>query len=117
MIAHVTVRTSKLKETLEFYQWLLGLPVSWKLNTPTGEIIFLGENETKFELIEDTSADKINAKGLTIGFATDDLDEKIAMLDGKEIPHSEILSPIPNVRFAFFNDLNGCEIQLYEKRK
>jgi catechol 2,3-dioxygenase-like lactoylglutathione lyase family enzyme len=50
MIVHVTVRTSKLKETLEFYQWLLGLPISWKLYTPTGEIIFLGENETKFEL-------------------------------------------------------------------
>jgi len=117
MIVHVTVRTAKLKETLDFYQWFLGLPISRKLNTPTGEIIFLGESETKFELIEDTSAEKINAKGLTIGFAVDDLDEKIAMLDGKEIPHSKILSPIPNVRFAFFNDLNGCEIQLYEEHK
>ena len=114
MIAHVTVRTGKLKETLEFYQWLLGLSVSRKLNTPTGKIIFLGENETKLELIEDNSAEKINAIGLTIGFAVDNLDEKIAMLDGEQIPHSKILSPIPNVRFIFFNDLNGCEIQLID---
>ena len=117
MIAHVTVRTGKLQETLEFYQWLLGLPISMKLDTPTGEIIFLGENETKFELIEDNSAGKINAKGLTIGFLVDDLDKKIAMLDSKGIPHSEILSPIPNLRFAFFFDMNGCEIQLYEEKK
>ena len=117
MIVHVTVRTGKIKETLDFYQWLLGLPISSRLNTPTGEIIFLGENETKFELIEDASVDKINAKGLTIGFYVDDLDVKIAILDSKEIPHSEIYSPIPDIRFAFFNDLNGCEIQLYEEKK
>ena len=117
MIAHVTVRTGKQKETLEFYQWLLGLPISRKLNTPTGEIIFLGENETKLELIEDNSAGKINAKGLTVGFAVDNLDEKIAMLDGKQIPHSEIFSPARNVRFAFFSDPNGCGIQLIEEKK
>ena len=116
MIAHVTVRTAKLNETLEFYQWLLGLPVSRKLNTPSGEIIFLGENETKLELIEDVKAEKINAKGLTVGFAVNSLDEKLAMLDGEKIPRSEIISPSADVRFAFFNDLNGCEIQLLEEK-
>jgi lactoylglutathione lyase len=114
MIAHVTVHTGRLKETLEFYQWLLELPISRKINTPTGEIIFLGENETKFELIEDNAAVKTNTKGLTIGFTVDKLDEKTAMLDGEQIPHSKIISPAPNVRFIFFIDLNGCEIQLIE---
>ena len=117
MIAHVTVRTSKLKETLEFYNWLLGLTVAYKFDVPSGEILFLGENETKFELIEDSKAEKINANGITIGFLVDNLDEKIAMLDEKSIPHSEIISPEPNIRFAFFNDLNGCEIQLFEHIK
>jgi len=117
MICHVTVHTAKLNETVDFYQWLLGLPVSRKLKTPTGDIIFLGENETKFELIEDYKADKINAKGLTIGFMTDSLDEKISMLDSRKIPHSEILSPVPTIRFVFFSDLNGFEIQLCEETK
>ena len=116
MIVHVTVRTAKLNESLEFYQWLLGLTVSRKLKTPTGEILFLGENETKLELIEDKNAEKINAKGLTIGFAVNSLEDKIALLDGRQIPHSDIISPSPNVRFAFFNDLNGCEIQLFEEK-
>ena len=117
MICHVTVRTAKLNETVDFYQWLLGLPISRKLKTPFGDIIFLGENETKFELIEDNKADRINAKGLTIGFMTDSLDEKIRMLDSRQIPHSEILSPGPNIRFIFFTDLNGCEIQICEETK
>jgi len=117
MIVHITVQTAKLNETVEFYQWLLGLPVSRKLSTPRGEIIFLGENETKFELIEDTKAERINANGLSIGFAVDSLDEKLALLADRQIPYSQIVSPLPNVRFAFFTDLNGCEIQLCEEKK
>ena len=56
MIAHVTVRTPKLDESVEFYQWLLSLPVSRKLSAPAGEIVFLGENETKLELLKDEAA-------------------------------------------------------------
>ena len=114
MICHVTVRTAQLRESVRFYQWLLGLPVSHELKTPAGEIVFLGENETKLELIGDEKAAKINVEGLTIGFVVDDLDEKLAMLDSRQLPHSPVISPAPNVRFAFFNDLNGCGIQLVE---
>ena len=114
MICHITLRTSKLDETVKFYDWLLGLTVSRTLNTPDGPIVFLGENETKFELIEDVKAGNIDAKELTIGFAVDNLDEKLAMLDSRKIPHSQVISPSPNTRFAFFTDLNGCGIQLVE---
>jgi lactoylglutathione lyase len=117
MICHITARVAHLYETVEFYQWLLGLPISMKLNTPDGEIIFLGDNETKLELIEDKNAETINAKGLTIGFTVDSLDDKIKMLDSKQIPHSTIISPSPNISFIFFNDHNGCEIQLCEEKK
>ena len=117
MICHVTVRTAKLAETAEFYKWLLDIPVSRKINNPMAEIIFLGNDETKLELIRDDKAGKINAKGLTIGFATDDLEAKISMLNDRQIPHSEILSPMPGTRFVYFNDLNGCEIQLFEQGK
>jgi len=114
LLCHVTVRTAKLLETVAFYQWLLGLPVSSRLSMPDCEIVFLGKNETKLELIGDDKAGMVSADGLTVGFAVDDLDEKLAMLDSRSIPHSDILSPSPDVRFAFFNDLNGCGIQLLE---
>ena len=116
MICHVTVRTPKLAETVEFYQWLLALPVARRLRTPEGEIVFLGENETTFELIEDLKAEPVNARALTVGFAVEDLGEKLALLDGKKIPHSPMLSPSPDARFAFFTDLNGCGIQLFEAK-
>jgi len=114
MIAHVTVQTAKLNESVDFYQWLLGLPVARTVKGPGGQIVFMGENETKLEFIENAGAQKINAKGLTVGFAVSNLEEKIAMLDSRQIPHSEIITPVPNVRFAFFTDLNGCEMQLFE---
>jgi len=115
MLCHVTVRTVKLQETVEFYQWLLSLPVSRRFKTPVGEIVFLGENETKLELIGDNKAEPISANGLTIGFAVDDLDKKLAMLDSKGIPYSDVISPTPGVRFVFFSDLNGCGIQLLDE--
>ena len=116
MICHVTIHTAKLRETMEFYQWLLALPVARQSKTPAGEIVFLGANETKLELIRDENAGPVNAKGLTVGFAVNDLDEKLAMLDGRNIAHSDIMSPGPDVRFVFFTDLNGCGIQLVESR-
>ena len=117
MICHITLRTSKLNETVKFYNWLLGLAVSRTLNTQDGLIVFLGENETKFELIEDTKAGSINIKELTIGFSVDNLDEKLAMLDSRQITHSQVISPSPNTRFAFLTDLNGCGIQLLERKE
>ena len=117
MIVHVTVRTAQLQKSLEFYQWLLQLTVSRRRQTPGGEIVFLGENETKLELIEDKAAEKIAAKGLSIGFAVADLDEKIAMLNSKQIPVSDIISPRPGLRFAYVNDPNGCELQLFEQKE
>ena len=117
MICHITLRTSKLSETVDFYDWLLRLKISRTLNTPDGTIVFLGEDETKFELIEDKKAGYIDAKELTIGFSVDNLEEKLAMLESRQIPHSQIISPSPNTRFAFFTDLNGCGIQLLEQKE
>lgn len=113
MICHVTVTTSKFEETVSFYQWLLGLPIFNRINSVSGEIVFLGNNETKFEIISNNNAEKINSKGITVGFKVANLDEKIAMLKEKSILHSDIIC-VPNARFVFFTDLNGLNIQLFE---
>lgn len=111
MIVHVTVKTAKLEETINFYQWLLDLPISMRFTSPFGEIVMLG-NDTKLELISDSSAEQISAKGLSVGFMVKNLDEIITMLDSKGIPHSDIISPMPKTRFIFLQDPNGLEIQL-----
>jgi predicted enzyme related to lactoylglutathione lyase len=116
MITHVTVKTTKLKETVTFYQWLLNVPISKTLTTPMGAMVFLGNSQAFFEIIEDTNAKRIEAVGLSIGIPVDNLDEKIAMLDDREIAHSAIIAPSPDTRFVFFTDLNGCEIQLCDMK-
>ncbi|NLI72725.1 MAG: hypothetical protein GX361_08365 [Bacteroidales bacterium] len=117
MILHITIHTNKAKESVDFYQWLLNLPIAQKLETPNGDIVFLGCNETKLEIISDTNAETIHAPSLSIGFAVDNLEEKIKMLENQNIACSAIISPSPDVKFAFFTDLNGCKIQLCEQIK
>ena len=117
MILHITIHTAKAKETVDFYQWLLNLPIAQKLETPNGDIVFLGCNETKLEIISDMSAETINATGLSIGFAVDNLEQKIKMLESRNIACSDVVAPSPSIKFAFFTDLNGCRIQLCEQIK
>jgi len=115
MICHVTVNTENMEGTIEFYQWLLGLPIDRRFPFGEGgEIVFLGGDETKFEIISQPGVPVKAAEGVTIGFAVTDLDEKIKMLDSRNIPHSPILSPGPMAKFCFFNDLNGVHIQLFQ---
>lgn len=103
-----------LEETVEFYQWLLDYPLSCVIKNEYIHIVFLGENETKLEIIADKNAKKIEAKGLTIGFAVPDLEKKIELLKSKNIPTSDI-TYVEGGKFVFFVDLNGCNIQLFQR--
>lgn len=117
MICHVTVQTEDLKSSIEFYDWLLELPVAQQFEIPNGEIAFLGKEETKFEIIYNKDYKKKgNAQGVTIGFLVDCLDDKIEMLKSKGIEVSPVISPNPHTRFIFFVDLNGIKIQLVENK-
>ena len=117
MICHVTVNTHDLKSSIEFYSWLLGLPVARRFPTPEGEIAFLGSGETKLELIESRGYHRTApADGISVGFGVDNLEEKIALLAQREIPVSPVTSPAPGTRFCFFTDLNGIRIQLIEQK-
>lgn len=118
MIIHVTIHTSKIQESIDFYQWLLDAPIIQDFQTPmSGRIVFLGGEGAALELIEAEDAEKITAPDLSIGVPVNNLDDKHAMLESKNIPHSDIVSPMPGVRFAFLEDLNGCQIQLMESKE
>jgi Glyoxalase/Bleomycin resistance protein/Dioxygenase superfamily. len=115
MICHVTVQTENLQGSVDFYSWLLGLPVSRRFEFQNGEIAFLGDEETKLEFIFNQGYQKSGtAQGISIGFSVNSLEEKMALLDEKEIIHTPVLSPNPHTRFCYFTDLNGIKIQLME---
>ncbi len=117
MICHVTVQTENLQGTIDFYNELLNLPVVQRFEIPNGEIAFLGEEETKFEIVYSKDYKSVGrAEGITVGFEVNSLEEKMEMLKSKGIAVSPVISPNPHARFCFFTDLNGIKIQLFEAK-
>lgn len=117
MICHVTVTTENMQDTIDFYQWLLDLPIDRRFPIDDGgEIVLFGQpEETKFEVIYQPDTEAKCADGVTIGFAVTSLKEKMDLLDSRSIPHSPVISPNPHVAFCFFTDLNGVKIQLFKE--
>ena len=117
MICHVTVATENMQDTIEFYQWLLDLPIDRRFPIGDGgEIVFFGKpEETKFEVIYHPDVKAKAADGVTIGFAVASLKDKMDMLDCRNIPHSPLIAPNPHASFCMFTDLNGIKIQLFEE--
>ena len=68
MICHIIVYSTQAAEIVDFYQWLLGLPIAKKIPTPHGDIVFMDGNENKFEIIPHSNAEKANTKNICIGF-------------------------------------------------
>jgi lactoylglutathione lyase len=111
-----TITVGDMEESLAFYQNVLSLPVSSRMKTPA-EIVFLGDGETKIELIyhEGNTPSPIG-KDISIGLSVENLDAFMEMLKQKGIPIVEgPFSPNPSIRFCFVHDPNGVRVQLVER--
>ena len=114
-----TITVGNMEESLEFYQEIVGLPLERRFSAgPKGEIAFLGDGETKVELICSESGRDANiGSDISLGFAVDSVEEKIAFLEKKGIKlHSGPFSPNPHVKFFFVQDPNGLRIQFVEEK-
>lgn len=112
-----TITVGNMEESLAFYQNVLSLPVSSRMKTPAAEIVFLGDGETKIELIyhEGNTPSPIG-KDISIGLSVENLDAFMEMLKQKGIPIVEgPFSPNPSIRFCFVHDPNGVRVQLVER--
>ncbi|MPN46473.1 hypothetical protein SDC9_194059 [bioreactor metagenome] len=111
-----TITVKNMEESLRFYQEIVGLPLSRRAGGPGMEIIFLGEGETKVELIYNEKTTDVNVgPDISLGFKVDSLDEKIAFLEGRGVKiHSGPFVPNPQTKFFFILDPNGLKIQFVE---
>lgn len=112
-----TIMVRNMEESLKFYQEIVGLPLSRKFGAGPGvEISFLGEGETKVELIWNEKNEDVSiGPDISIGFKVDSLEEKIAFLEGKGVKlHSGPFAPNPQTKFLFILDPNGLKIQFVE---
>jgi lactoylglutathione lyase len=112
-----TLSVGNMEESLKFYQEVVGLPLDRRFDAGPGvEIAFLGDDDTKVELICDKNKDRINiGSDISLGFRVNSLDEKIAFLEKKGIRlHSGPFAPNPHTKFFFILDPDGLKIQFVE---
>lgn len=114
-----TIMVKDMEESLKFYQEVVGLKVDRRFKAGPGvEIVFLGDGETKVELISDEKNKEVNfGPDISLGFEVDSVDEMINFVKEKGIAiHSGPVQPNPNTRFFFVLDPNGLKIQFVETK-
>ncbi len=114
-----TIMVKDMEESLAFYMDVLGLSIDKRYVSGSGaEIAFLGDGETKFELIcSDTLAGISYTPFVSTGFQVDSVDDYMKYLEGKEVEIVEgPFEPSPMIKFFYIKDPNGYKIQLAELR-
>lgn len=112
-----TVKVKNLEESLKFYQEIAGLNISKRFDAGPGrEIAFLGDGETKIELICDKTLKEISyGEHISLGFEVKSVDEMVRFVKEKGIAiHSGPIQPNPHTKFFYVLDPNGLKIQFVE---
>ncbi|NLY70830.1 MAG: VOC family protein [Clostridiales bacterium] len=110
-----TILINDLNKSLDFYQDIVGLPISDRFKTDKGyEIIFLGDGETKIELIYDEKNKVSEKKGITIAFEVDSLEVMIERVNKKGFEVHSGPFETPDIRYFFVRDPNGVNVQFVE---
>ena len=106
-----------LDESLKFYKEIVELNVSRRFNAGPGvEIAFLGDGETKVELICNEALKEVSfGNDISLGFEVDSVDVMMASVKEKGIDiHSGPFQPNPHIKYFYVLDPNGLKIQFVE---
>ena len=113
----VTINVSNMEISLDFYKKVVGLIVDRSIKPNANmEIVFLGNGETKVELIYELNNDKMNyGNDISIGFEVESIDRLVEVLKIQNIsifsgPHQ----PNPMIKFIYDLDPNGLKVQFFE---
>ena len=112
-----TIMVKNLEESLKFYIEIVGLNVSKRFNAGPGvEIAFLGDGETKVELICNQDSKEVSfGQDISLGFEVNSVEEMMTIVKEKGIDiHSGPFQPNPHTKFFYILDPNGLKIQFVE---
>jgi lactoylglutathione lyase len=112
-----TISVKNMEESLKFYKEIVGLGLDRKFNAGPGmEIAFLGDGETKVELMYNEKNKAVSiGQDISLGFEVNSLDEKLAALKEKGIDiKGGPFQPNPHIKFFYILDPNGLKIQFVE---
>ena len=111
--AHITISVKDLDESLNFYEKILGFPITRRFPAGDHDIVFLGNGDTEIELIP-SPAEVSFSQDLSLGFQVDSVPDCMAFLQEKGFDVGELIQPNPGVRFFFTSDPNGVRVQFVE---
>ena len=114
----VTIMVNDMEESLKFYQEIAGLVLESRFPAGQGmEIAFLGDGETKVELIHNEQNKSVNpGPDISLGFEVKSADKMMDFVKSKGLAvHSGPFQPNPHVKFFYILDPNGLKIQFVEK--
>ncbi len=112
-----TIYVKDIEASLRFYQEIVGLPVTRRFSEPGAELAFLGDGDTKLEIIEG-KGEPHSGGGVSIGFLVNNLEEKMDFVKKRGISvHSGPFTPSPRTRFFFVSDPDGVLVQFVEQKQ
>ena len=106
-----------LEASLKFYNEIIGLSVCRRFKAGPGvEIVFLGEGETKLELIQNEQLSDVNfGRDISLGFEVDSLDDTMSFVKEKGINIiSGPFQPNPHTKFFYVLDPDGLKVQFVQ---
>jgi lactoylglutathione lyase len=112
-----TLMVKNMEESLKFYQEVVGLTVDRRFKAGPGvELAFLGDGETKVELICNAANSEIQVgKDISWGFEVESAEKMMQLVQEKGIAiQGGLLQPNPHTRFFYVLDPNGMKIQFVE---
>jgi len=117
-MAHVTVHTSDLSGSVDFYTRTAGLRIIRDMrDRPSNRIVFVGDDEgtTLVELLEAEDASSVyTGSGISIGFETDDAEGLRERFEKEGLAPTKMRAVSETTKFFFLKDPNGLSVQFIE---
>lgn len=114
-----TITVKDIEASVKFYTEVVGLSVEKRFKpAPPVEIVFLKDKKgSEIELIHYENREVSYVReGISIGFAVENLEDALALVEKKGIPVSEEPVSTPTVKFFFVKDPDGVSVQFVQKQ-
>lgn len=111
------IRVRDIAKSIQFYEGFVGLKIQRQFAQGDWKIAFLADKAgaTIMELVYMPEGVKVETKGLTFCFQTDDLDGVLKQAQAQGLNPSDIRNPDPENRYFYVYDPDGNSVEFKQK--